>query len=515
MKTTIFDGPIFTKKIISVWILSVLGITLPYLYAFWPGEEKLVFMGFLLNPMDGYSYIAKMYQGWQGNWTFSLPFTLESGDRSFLFFYYILLGQMSRILNVDLLLFFHITRVINFILLLFSITRFFYWIFPKDKFIFETAVILASVGSGLGWLLLPFGYITADFWVAEAYPFLSGYANPHFTLGMTLMLCIFMNFLQENMGKGHYVMLVLSGCALAIVYPFGILIIGLVIISYEIVNGVDKRKIRILHLLFLGIGSGPILIFQYFQVKNNPLLSVWNSQNITSTPPVWDIFISFSPLLLFAVWGWYQSKSDKGEGKIRFLQVWGLVGIILIFLPLDLQRRFIAGYYLPLSGLAAIGLGKIGRPRLNMIVLAMSIITNGLLITMGIYSINTHSDNIFLHKTDMDALNWIKYNTPSDAAILASPDIGLVIPGFTGRKVIYGHPFETPNAHLEKENVTRWYNGSMDRLQADRFILEKGIDYIYFGPREKELGEGRNLARYQRVYSNGDVQILSTQIEKQ
>jgi len=236
------------------------------------------------------------------------------------------------------------------------------------------------------------------------------------------------------------------------------------------------------------------------------------------SPPFWDIFISFSPVLLFAVWGWYQSKFDKGDGKIRFLRLWGLMGIILIFLPLVLQRRLIVGYYLPLSGLAAMGLGRIrlgriGRQRINMVVLTMSIITNGLLMTMGIYSINSHSYSIFLYETEMEAINWIKNNTSSGAAILSSPEIGLVIPGFTGRKVIYGHPFETINANLEKENVTRWYNGSMNTAQAGQFILEKGIDYIYFGPREKILGEGRFSNKYTLVYSNGDVQILSTNIE--
>jgi len=50
---------------------------LPYLVAARSGGEELVFGGFLLNPIDGNSYLAKMQQGYAGTWRFTLPYTAQ------------------------------------------------------------------------------------------------------------------------------------------------------------------------------------------------------------------------------------------------------------------------------------------------------------------------------------------------------------------------------------------------------------------------------------------------------
>src|SRR5690606_21497761 len=50
------------------------------------------------------------------------------------------------------------------------------------------AWLLFALGSGLGWLAVPFGAFTSDLWVAEAFPFLAVLANAHFAPAMALML---------------------------------------------------------------------------------------------------------------------------------------------------------------------------------------------------------------------------------------------------------------------------------------------------------------------------------------
>src|SRR4030066_298815 len=62
-------------------------ITLPYLWAAQAAGQDFDFGGMLLNPMDGNSYLAKMYQGWQGNWQFRLPFTADPGEGAYFFLY--------------------------------------------------------------------------------------------------------------------------------------------------------------------------------------------------------------------------------------------------------------------------------------------------------------------------------------------------------------------------------------------------------------------------------------------
>ena len=72
----------------------------------------MFFLDFLYNPQDGNSYLAKMYQGWEGNWRFVLPYTAEAGEGAYLFLFYILLGHIARVCGLSPILIFHLVRVL-------------------------------------------------------------------------------------------------------------------------------------------------------------------------------------------------------------------------------------------------------------------------------------------------------------------------------------------------------------------------------------------------------------------
>ncbi len=174
-------------------ILIVIGIlfalAFPYALAALNAKPDHVFVGFLLNPVDGSSYLAKMQQGWAGDWQFTLPFTAERSQGAYLFLYYIFLGHLARWFQLPILLVFHFARLFNSGILLFSLFTFLKRLFPARPDLVRNAFLLAACGSGMGWLpAMMGGYMPFDFWVAEAYPFLSMYSNPHFPLGLSLLV---------------------------------------------------------------------------------------------------------------------------------------------------------------------------------------------------------------------------------------------------------------------------------------------------------------------------------------
>jgi hypothetical protein len=54
----------------------------------------------------------------------------------------------------------------------------------------------------------------------------------------------------------------------------------------------------------------------------------------------------------------------------------------------------------------------------------------------------------------------------------------------TARRVIYGHPFETANASLEKEAVEAFFNLFPGMTPGGGNSSPSEVDYVFFGPRE-------------------------------
>jgi len=168
-------------------LVVVLAVTLPYLAAALLAGEEYSFIGFLLNPMDGISYVAKIRQGWAGAWRFSLPFTAQPGDGAYVYLFYLFLGHLSRWMGLPALWMFHLARVVGAVLLLCSLFAFYRLAFGSRPDLCRMAIWLTAIGSGMGWVALLFGARPSDFWVAEAYPFLSMFTNPHLPLGLALI----------------------------------------------------------------------------------------------------------------------------------------------------------------------------------------------------------------------------------------------------------------------------------------------------------------------------------------
>ncbi len=171
----------------AITILVLLITNIPYIIAARNGGEGHVFGGLLINPLDGNSYLAKMHQGYAGFWRFTLPYTAEPGTGAYLHMYYLALGHLARLLSLSIPLVYNLARALGALLMLRALARFCAAILPETR-PRRVAFALGALGAGLGWLAVPFGAFTADLWVAEAYPFLSAYANPHFPLGLALIL---------------------------------------------------------------------------------------------------------------------------------------------------------------------------------------------------------------------------------------------------------------------------------------------------------------------------------------
>ncbi|MBE9523998.1 MAG: hypothetical protein IMY76_02795 [Chloroflexi bacterium] len=500
-----------------VGFVVLLIITVPYLYAFTAGGDQAHFGGFLFNPLDGNTYLAKMRQGWDGSWRFRLPYTADPGEGAYLNLFYLTLGHVSRILHLPLLMSFHLARWISSVALLWMLWHFFGKIFQKT-YPRRIAFVASTLGSGMGWLLLPISQFTADFWVAETYPFLSAYTNPHFSLGLVFMLWIITPN-DERHNWQTYLKFGGVSMLLSVIAPFGV-VISLTIIGSQwlcqtIRNWRGHRNYSFPHrAIAVLVGGFPFLIYDFWIVRSDPVFSVWDLQNLTPSPAWWDVLISLSPALpivIFTLW-----KTRRKASAPDVLLLWLVIGLTLVYLPWNLQRRFMMGLYIPVSGLVAWSLSQWASSvaknyKFRVLGLFLLILpTNIIIIMTSIFGILMLDEKIYLSQNELHAIRWLDEQTDPEALILAGPDMGLWIPVYSGQRVIYGHPFETAFAEKEKETVQLFFSGKLNVEEMQALIDARGVDYIFVGPRELLLGEIDLSSIFSPVFSNEGVTIYDT-----
>jgi hypothetical protein len=507
---------------ISVALVVVfLAITLPFGVAALTGGRDHIFIGFLANPIDGTSYLAKMYEGWSGAWHFTLPYTSEPGNGAYVYLFYLFLGHLARWTGLSLIFTFHLARVIGAGLLVFSLLRFYDRLFADRPDLHRTATWLTLIGSGMGWLLLFFGPNPTDFWVAEAYPFLSMYTNPHFPIGLALLVFAFILLIDPSF-RFREGWLVVIGLLLAVIQPFGVVVALVVSGGWLVWTWLETRRFEWRPVFCLGVLGGPYLLYQFWVLRVDPVLSVWNRQNLTFSPPLWDFLFAFSPALILAVLGLIQLYKMKEHPARRILISWLALALLLVYFPFSLQRRFMLGFYVPVAALAVFGLDSLrqklstGRhPRrarwLTPALFALALPTNLLLILIGLAGAVSHAPILYVTHDEDRALAWIQAQTPQHALILASPDIANLVPAYTGRRVIYGHPFETVSAALEEQRVKEFYSQNTKVNPGSGLIFDRQVDYILYGPRERQLGSGIDLSAFSLVFTSGPVQIYAVQ----
>jgi hypothetical protein len=107
---------------------------------------------------------------------------------------------------------------------------------------------------------------------------------------------------------------------------------------------------------------------------------------------------------------------------------------------------------------------------------------------------------LFMRQEEVAAFTWLRENTTAAEVVLASPRLGMFIPGQTGTRVFYGHPFETIEAKNKKAMVEAFYRGEIEEVSST-------VDFIIYGPTEQALGTPKNLASWPVVFSVNNLAI--------
>ena len=474
-----------------LWSVLIVGLTcLPYIIAWLVAPADTHYTGLLLNQYDGESYYAKMQQGARGDWLFHLPFTSEPHEGAFVYTFYLALGHLAAFLGLPVPLVYHLARICASLFLLLVAYRFIAQFFDRMR-IRQAAFLLLGFSSGLGWLVAPLGLLTADLWVAEGFTFLSIFVNPHFPLTIGLMLLIFLGVLDRRgqpLRVRRFLGSAVLGLVLAVVQPLAVAVVLVVLGVYLVLLSLRERRLPRDELAATGavaLGSAPVMLYDLYAFRNNPALSAWSAQNLTLSLPPWDYALGYGLILLLALGGIVVALRRRQLTDL-FLIAWTGSVVVLLYLPFALQRRFITGFHVPLTLLAALGLEQIVWPRIRAqrralvtgIIIVCTALTNVILPVMAVAGMAQEKTVLVMSRDEVAACNWFAEHTAWTDTVLAPVESSQFIPAWAGNRTVYGHPFETIDAEAKKTETIQFF--SPDATSADRRALldRYGVRYV-------------------------------------
>jgi hypothetical protein len=524
------DAPTITRRewvrvFIYIAILLLI-VSLPYALA-WAQHDG--FSGFLFGADDGNSYLGKMRLGAQGRWDFSLFYTAEPHDgASLLFLPYILPGQLvgrfipetDPALTGALLGTFHLMRVVFGGLLLLVMYRFIA-AFVADAGWRLFALVLATAGGGLGWLLLVVGSNSPppEFFIPEGFTLQILLGLPHLALARAALLGGLLLILRGLESARWVRFSALAGLCWLIVglaVPFYLVIIYCILGAWGLAAWVRTRQfpVQLFRCAVLGAGiTLPLFLYNTAVFTTNPAFTQWSAQNILESPPPLHYLLAYLPLGALAFIGarrlWPQASVPQ-----TLLIGWPLIVPLLVYLPINVQRRLAESVIVPLAILAVIGLDvlarRFSRRTLVILTLAATLPTSLILLLGGYITAIAGPPQVVYPPAEIAAFTWLNTHAQPGEVVLGAFETGNRIPAYTHLRVYVGHGPETLNAMFKKAEVTHFYNGDMNAEERAALYESMRIRYVFYGPDERALA-GDSAPDWQtgltRIYAEGDYEI--------
>ncbi|MBN1201595.1 MAG: hypothetical protein JXJ20_07045 [Anaerolineae bacterium] len=510
--TTHISRPEWRRVIVFAGLVMLI-TTVPYVVGWLSQGDAWEFGGFLFGVDDGYSYLAKMRLGARGDWLFSLRYTAEPHDGALLFLPYILLGKLTALfvdadspdLPTALAITFHAARLVFGFLLILVCYRFaaFFLRGHRSRML---ALILITLGGGLGWLLNIVGLghwlgsLPVDLYVPEGYTFLILFGLPHMALARSAMLIGFLLLFRALQTPGpprrwqRWTLLAgVCWVIMGLCVPFYVAVLYAVLGAWGLAVWIRARCFP--WMLFwraasAGLVALPVLLYSVLVFASNDVFRQWSNQNLLPSPHPLHYVLGYASLAVPAVyalrWAWRKS-ADERDLPVLLLASWLVIVPVMVYLPINVQRRLAEGVIAPLGILAVIGL-RLVVPRRRWItartvVLALALPTAGLLWLGGTFSALTPERPIFRPVAELHAMDTLEATAPEDSVVLSSKKTGNYLPVRTNLIAYVGHGPETLHAKDKKRLAERFFAGELDE-DTQRALLAEA-DYVFYGPLEQ------------------------------
>jgi hypothetical protein len=522
--------------VLVVSALVVAASTAPYLAGALAQTPAQRFGGAVMDPVDYHSHLAKMWQGYRGQWRYRLLFTPEDHAGVFVQTFYVALGHLARLFGLDLPLTFQLARVAFGFAMLLLVYRFMARFIARVR-TRRVAFLLATTASGLGWLTeavapTPAGGVSPmDFWLSDGFTYLALLTSPHFCAAIGLLLFVFLLLLRRSQGPalGAGALAVGASLVLGMIHPYAMLLADLLPVLYWAAEWLRTRRVAwrgLAAVAAMGVAQLPLLVYDLW-VFRQPVFAAWSAQNVTLSPPLTVYLWGYGLLLALGVVGaaaWIRRRA----WRVAFPLLWIGLAAVLAYVPWNLQRRFLEGVQVPLGLLAGVGLAEgllplCGRRmrvrwcRLGMaLVVALTPMSN-LYWTAGLtWAAAVGAPSLFRSADLLAAVDWLGTHSAWDETVLSGFDTGNLIPARIGHRVVLGHWMETVDYAEKRAAVTRFYDAGTPDAQRQALVQAWDVAYVFHGPEERALGDFDPAAAawLEPAFRLGDVAVYRVALEE-
>lgn len=530
-------------------------------------------------PTDFNFYVSRIRQGKEGAWLATEKYTSEPHAASLAQVLYVLIGRASDWAHVQtpyVWFSYHVARILFGILALYAIWRFV--AFHGKGFSWQVltflVVVTASTWPKFEWVAgwPRFGAYMA--WWTQVNELQRIAFLPHVLFGqavMTFVLWVLAGGFITKKHPGNYVFLGIIGLALGIVFPPALLfsyvviavlttgeVVGFGLSVFTAKKSAFKKSLAawfsdsIIGRFIYGVISAPALIYYSLLFREYP----WKrlvEYDVVNPPPFEfrEYFLALGPTLPLGILGGIvlllhlrNASARRFKVALAWVTAWLLMLLIFSHIPQQSPMRF--GQMTPhvplgiltvyLFGIIASYLKKIKelKPiRFSVFFVPIFMVCIGLLNMFSSYMwlqdfvdhklradiplVPKGASVMYPLRTLIDTYKWLEVYTPRDAVVLADETTSNYIPVYSGNTTFVGHA-NTVDHEIKLAATHNFYRKQFNNEIELGWIREKGIDFIIYGPEEKEhsgwIDDLREFyPQLEQVYENDYFKIYRLPLE--
>ncbi len=537
-KTVPSAGQTERRIVFGLIAFTLLASCLPYLLGYFSVPPGASFIGTVYNIDDYCNYLSWLRQMGDGHFFLHNFFTTDpQKDLEFNVFFW-LLGRVMAVTHCSPQAALQIARVGGGVGLLWLVYKFYRHCLPENIPARLTAFGFACVSSGFGWVQwsrwhdknLPGGPV--DAWQPEAYTFLSIYTSALMTVSTLLILgTLYALLLGEQTGRWKYAVTAgVCGGILGNMHSYDVLHLsaawGVFLVVLTIIRrgrGMAGSWYRAAVALALTL---PTTLYMYYVFSAEAVFH--KRANVpTLSPAFWHYILAYGVvflLALLAAWLLVRRGSpapnngatapdggarlelvsapasdptppELGAGgpslPLLFAACWAVGGFLVCYLPFAFQRKMLMGEHLPLCLLAGVGAAWLAQrlaPSVRPLALAGLVLfsapSNALFLVRDFKHLEYNRSEThlapFLSNSLVDVYQWLRVNTPENAAVVGFPGLCTYLPGTAGRAVWAGHWAETPSYGAKDAEFADAFDSIASNIDRRAFLESTGAQYLFY-----------------------------------